>query len=186
MNEKNDTPESKGEMIPPAIISMIAAMDEDKVISKDSGGMPWKRIPKDFNQFKEKTMGHPIIMGRTTWEEFGGRPLPGRISIVMTSRENYKVPEGVIVVNNAEQALNAALYEEADKKPEDREIFIIGGAQIYEIFLECSDRLYLTVIEKRFGGSVKFPEYTDLFHKLIKADKDSDENYHFTFLIIEK
>lgn len=178
-------------------ISLIVAIDRvSRTIGKEGGGLPW-RIPEDFKYFKEKTMGHPIIMGRTTWEEFNNKPLPGRHHIVITHQNNYEVsPENldkVSVVSSVGEAIDLAtklenenkiFCEEENKEPE---IFIIGGAQIYEQTLPRADRLYLTLIDANIDGPKKFPDYSAAgFSKIISSRKSSDENFSYEFLVLEK
>jgi len=178
-------------------ISLISAIDRiSRTIGKEGGGLPW-HIPEDFKYFKEKTMGHPIIMGRTTWEEFSNKPLPGRHHIVITRQNNYTIsPENldkVSVVASIGEAIDLAtklenenkiFCEVENKKPE---IFIIGGAQIYELALPYADRLYLTLVDANIDGPKKFPDYTAAgFSKIISSYKSSDENFNYEFVVLEK
>jgi len=178
-------------------ISLISAIDrQSRTIGKEGGGLPW-RIPEDFKYFKEKTMGHPIIMGRTTWEEFNNKPLPGRHHIVITRQNNYEVsPENldkVSVVASIDEAIalaqkleagNKMFDEEENKEPE---IFVIGGAQIYELALPYTDRLYLTLVDANIDGPKKFPDYAAVgFSKIISSQKSSDENFNYEFVVLEK
>lgn len=161
-------------------ISMIAAIgSKTRVIGTAEGKIPW-HISEDFKHFKNTTMGKPMIMGQTTFESFGGRLLPGRPHIVMTLNQNYVAPEGVFVAHSPEQALEIARGFDSD------EIFIIGGGQIYKLFLSMADRLYLTVIETDIDGPAKFPEYSEVFKKVISSRRSSDENFQFEFLVLEK
>lgn len=178
-------------------ISLISAMDrQSRTIGKEGGGLPW-RIPEDFKYFKEKTMGHPIIMGRTTWEEFNNKPLPGRHHIVITQQNNYEVsPENldkVSVVASIGEAIDLAtklqnedkiFCEEENKEPE---IFIIGGSQIYELAIPYADRLYLTLVDANIDEPKKFPDYSAAgFSKIISSRKSSDENFTYEFVVLEK
>jgi dihydrofolate reductase len=131
------------------MISMIAAMAENRVIGKD-GGMPW-HLPGDLRFFKETTYGKTVVMGRKTYESIG-KPLPGRKNVVMTSRTNFQ-PEGVTVVHTKEDVL------QLEKK--EQELVIMGGATLYEAFMPEADRLYLTRIEKEFSGDTFFPEFNE-------------------------
>ena len=178
-------------------ISLISAIDRvSRTIGKEGGGLPW-RIPEDFKYFKEKTMGHPIIMGRTTWEEFNNKPLPGRHHIVITHQNNYEVsPENldkVSVVSSVGESIDLAtklenenkiFCEEENKEPE---IFIIGGAQIYEQALPYTDRLYLTLVDANIDEPKKFPNYSAAgFSKIISSHKSSDKNFTYEFVVLEK
>jgi len=166
-------------------ISLISAIDrQSRTIGKEGGGLPW-RIPEDFKYFREKTMGHPMIMGRTTWEEFNNKPLLGRHHIVITHQNNYEVsPENldkVSVVTSISEAIDLA------KKLDGEEIFVIGGAQIYELTLPYADRLYLTLVDANIDGPKKFPDYAAIgFSKIISSQKSSDENFTYEFVVLEK
>ena len=131
------------------IISIIVAMAKNRVIG-NKGIIPW-RIPEDTKRFKEITMGHPVIMGRKTYESIPEkyRPLPGRKNIILTNGENSY--DGCLMVNSIEHAM----YEAGR---ETEEAFVLGGAAVYEAFLPFADRIYLTQIESDFEGDVFFPE----------------------------
>jgi dihydrofolate reductase len=160
------------------MINAIAALAKENQVIGNKGKIPW-HIPEDFAHFKNKTMGHPIIMGRKTFETFP-KPLPGRTHIVITRDTEYKVPEGVFVSNSVEKAI-----EIAKEKDGGEEIFIIGGGQIYNEALPFTDRLYLTLIDGNFKGDAFFPEYDD-FNKIIAETHSSNEKNTFTFLTLEK
>ena len=119
-------------------ISMIVAAAENNVIGIDNK-LPW-HLPADMQFFKRTTNGHPIIMGRKSYEALG-KPLPNRTNIVITRQTDYK-PEGTIVVSSPEEALETAV--EYNKE----EIFIIGGGNIYQTMLSLANRVYLTRIHK--------------------------------------
>jgi len=121
-------------------LTLIVARARNGVIGKDNA-MPWK-IAGEQAYFKRVTMGHPIIMGRRTWESIG-RPLPGRRSLVVTRNAEYRA-EGAEVVAGLDQAL--ALCTDAD------EAFVIGGAELYRLALPRADRLLITEIDHDFDG----------------------------------
>ena len=127
------------------IISIIAAMAENRVIGRD-GAIPWD-IPDDRRRFRELTMGHPIIMGRKTFESIG-RPLPGRRNIILTRLREYR-REGCCVVHSLADALAAAGGAE--------EVFICGGEELYRQALPLADRIYLTVVHGCCAGDAYFP-----------------------------
>jgi dihydrofolate reductase len=129
-------------------ISIIAAVARNGVIGRGSG-LPW-RMSSDLRRFKEITMGKPVIMGRKTWEGLPRRPLPGRHNIVITRHAKYKA-EGATVVSDPQQAL--ALAKEAG----GNDIFIIGGSEIFKLFLPMADRLYLTEVDLAPEGDAYFP-----------------------------
>lgn len=128
-------------------ISVIAARAKNGAIGIENR-LPW-RLPEDLAHFKALTLGHPILMGRKTFESLG-RPLPGRTNVVITRNADYR-PEGVQVVASIPDAL--ALCREAD------ELFFIGGAELYAQVLPLADRLYLTEVDCTPEGDAWFPEY---------------------------
>jgi len=131
------------------IISIIAAMDRNHLIGNNNQ-LPW-HLPADFAHFKSTTMGKPIVMGRKTFESIG-KPLPGRINIVL-SRNPETQFDGVVCVSSFEEALAAA--------PEAQEIMIIGGSTIYEMLLPQTNRMYLTYVDAAFEGDAWFPEFDE-------------------------
>lgn len=139
-------------------ISLVVAAAANNVIGKD-GALPW-HIPGDLRRFKQITMGHPIVMGRRTWESIG-RPLPGRHNIVMSSDSDYRA-EGATVVASPAAALEAA--GNAD------EIMIIGGGQVYELFLPIAERIYFTRIDATIDGDTFFPEPNAAEWRTIKSE----------------
>ena len=128
------------------MISLIVAASTNNVIGVQ-GELPW-RLSADLKRFKALTMGKPIIMGRLTWESIG-RPLPGRKNIVITRNKDF-VADGCDVVASPAEALSAA--GDAD------EIMIIGGGQIYDLFLPKAGRLYLTRVHTDIEGDAWFPD----------------------------
>lgn len=160
-------------------LSMIAAMGKDRVIGKDND-MPW-HLPADLQHFKKTTLGSPIIMGRKTYDSIG-RPLPGRLNIILSRNTNLKI-EGCSVVNSLEDAIGLA------EKTDASEIFITGGAHLYDKFLEDADRLYLTLIDEKFEGDTYFPDYTQFNWQEVAKEsyKADDKNPHaYSFVILDK
>ncbi len=156
-------------------ISIIAALAKNRVIG---GGntMLW-HIKEDFKRFKEITSGHPVIMGRKTFESIG-RPLPMRTNIVI-SRDAKQVADGVVMASSLEEAiLNAAVIDE-------HEVFIIGGGQIYKEALPLADKLYLTLVDLDVAGDTYFPDCSE-FSKITYKKESHDENYSYTFLELER
>ncbi len=150
-------------------VSMIAAMANDRVIGKDNQ-MPW-HLPADLKHFKRITMGHPVIMGRKTYESIG-KALPGRKNIVISSRRDFS-PTDATVVGSPEQALAAARGSE--------EVMIIGGGQIYQRFLPHADRLFLTQIELQVEGDTQFVDFNadNSFHLVAEIHGEVDQrNVH--------
>jgi len=127
------------------VISLIVAVSTNNVIGAD-GDLPW-RLSDDLKRFKAVTMGKPIVMGRKTYESIG-RPLPGRQNIVITRQGGFTA-EGCDVVQSTAEAVEVA--EGAD------EIMVIGGSQIYAVFLPLAERIYLTRVHTEVEGDVFFP-----------------------------
>ncbi|MFZ3464513.1 type 3 dihydrofolate reductase [Vibrio harveyi] len=156
------------------IISMIAAMADNRIIGKDNQ-MPW-HLPADFAWFKCCTMGKPVVMGRKTYESIG-RPLPGRLNIVISRDESLCI-EGVTTVTSIEQALDVA--------GEVEEVMIIGGGAIYAACLPMATKLYVTHIEAEIEGDTQFPdwgiEFKETYSEAYQADEKNAYNMRFTVL----
>lgn len=158
-------------------ISIIAAIGLNRELGKDNK-LLW-HIPEDFKRFKKITAGHPVIMGRKTFESIG-HPLPNRLNMVVTRKKNYQAPPKVVVFNSLEKALKTA------KKQKTAEVFIIGGASIYAQAIKFANKLYLTLVEKEFPqADTFFPDYSEFTEVLFKKRK-SNKKYSFTFLELEK
>ncbi|CAH1593669.1 type 3 dihydrofolate reductase [Vibrio rotiferianus] len=158
------------------IISMIAAMADNRIIGKDNQ-MPW-HLPADFAWFKRCTMGKPVVMGRKTYESIG-RPLPGRFNIVI-SRDASLTIEGVTTVTSIENALD--VVGEAD------EVMIIGGGAIYAACLPMANKLYVTHIEAEIDGDTQFPDWGSEFKETYSEAYQADEKnaYSMRFTVLEK
>lgn len=159
------------------IISMIAALGKNQVIGNENR-MPW-HLPADLKWFKQKTLGSPVIMGRKTFESIG-RPLPGRLNIILTRNPELQI-DGCTVVNTPEQALKAA--------GDVPEVFITGGAYLYELFLEQADRLYLTQIDLEPDGDTFFPNYRRYaWREIDRIDHPSDEvnPFGYSFVTLQR
>jgi dihydrofolate reductase len=128
------------------MVSGIVAMSREGIIGDDHG-MPW-HLPADLKRFKEVTMGKSMIMGRKT-HEIIGRVLPGRANIVLTRDPSYTRP-GIEVATTPDEAVRLA-------QAHGEEIMIIGGGEVYRLFLPQTQRLYLTVVEGTFAGTARFP-----------------------------
>lgn len=158
------------------MVSIIAAVAQNGTIG-DQNALLW-HIAEDMRFFRQTTSGHPVIMGRKTYESLG-RPLPKRTNVVIT-RQPIAI-EGCTVVHSLEEAI--ALFA-----PEE-EIFIIGGAQIYCEALALADRLYLTHIEQDYAGDTAFPEWDRAAWRLISEERhERGEEYPhpFTFACYER
>lgn len=135
-------------------IAIIAAMDEGRVIGAGRK-IPW-HLSADLRRFKELTTGHPVIMGRKTFESLGSKPLPGRTNIVITHDANYTAP-GTAVATSLHDALRAA---ETGTMGEAGDVFVIGGEQIYRLALPIAKKIYLTKVHAAFKGDAHFPEFS--------------------------
>jgi len=133
-------------------LSLLVAVSENNVIGR-GGDLPW-HLADDLRRFKRVTMGHVLLMGRKTWESIR-RPLPGRTSIVISRQADYETGfEEVPVATNLDEALALARREAS----ESTEVFIIGGARIYERMFPHAERLLLTRVHAKVEGDVYFPE----------------------------
>lgn len=166
-------------------ISVIAAVGENGVIGV-KGKIPWQ-LPADLKRFKELTMGHPIIMGRKTYESIG-KPLPGRINIVLTSDAGHKAP-GCTVVHSFPDALRAA---ERSLAGDSGEVFVIGGAAVYALALPHAEKMYLTEVKGTFKGDAFFPPFNkggvDEW-RLVRTEahtRDEKNPYDYAFKTYEK
>ena len=164
------------------IISLIAAHAANRVIGKNND-LPW-RLPDDMKYFMETTQGHCVIMGRKNYESIPHkfRPLPNRTNIVVTRQQQYKA-DGCHVVHSLEEGIAFA------KAQHEQEVFIIGGAEIYQQALAFADQLYLTEIHATIEGDTYFPEVKhDLFteHSRIKHAADAKHAYAFDFVLYKR
>lgn len=161
------------------LVSAIAAMAENRVIGFENE-LPWY-LPADLQHFKSITSGHPILMGRKTFESIG-RPLPNRTNIVLTRDKKYKA-DGCIVVTSISEAVTKA--EEINSK----EIFIIGGAEVYNQLLPSIERLYLTIVHADCEGDTFFPELDLAEWREVNReafDEDDDNEFPYTFLQLDR
>lgn len=155
-------------------LSVIAALARNRVIGRDND-LPW-HLPEDLKRFRALTMGHHIVMGRKTYESLG-RLLPGRTTVVVTRNPSYEVP-GAIVVNSLEQAVQAC--------GDDPEIFLIGGAELYQQSLALAERLYLTEIDAEFEGDAYFPEFSpEEWRETAREPHVSAEGLPFSYVTYE-
>jgi dihydrofolate reductase len=161
------------------ILSLIVATDENNVIGKDNK-LPW-HLPNDLKYFKNQTWAMPILMGRKTFESIG-KPLPGRKSIVITRSNDWKY-DGVEVVHSVDDAIAKA------KEYGVKEIFVIGGAEIFNTAFSQANRVYLTRIHHGFDGDVYFPELSANDWNLVQkrfCDADEKNRYSHTFQVWER
>ncbi len=164
------------------IISLIAALAKNRVIGKNND-LPW-RLPDDMKYFMETTKGHCVIMGRKNYDSLPHkfRPLANRTNIVVTRQQNFEA-KGCIVVHSMEDALKAA------QQHNEKEVFVMGGAEIYAQALKVANRLYLTEIDAEIDGDTFFPavNYNDYKEiSRIKHHADEKHRYAFDFVVYER
>lgn len=155
-------------------VSAVVAMAHDNVIGKKNE-LPWY-LSADLKMFKKRTMGHHIIMGRKTYESIG-KPLPGRVSIIV-SRDKTYFQQGCKVVHSLEEALTIA------HENKDDEAMIIGGGMIYELALPYCDKIYLTEVDAKIDGDTFFPildrnQWKEINRESFKADEKNEFDYAF-------
>ncbi|ELZ53958.1 dihydrofolate reductase region [Halorubrum distributum JCM 9100] len=164
-------------------IVLVAAVAENGVIGNDDG-MPW-HYPADLAHFKRLTTGHPVIVGRKTYERIADRiggPLPDRTSVVLTTRpiDDADLPEGAVVAHDVESALSRAKADAAARGVDA--VYVIGGATVYEAYLERADRMVLTEIPERPDGDTRFPEWDSEAW----AERDREADGDLAFLTYER
>lgn len=160
------------------MITLIAAMGKNREIGF-KGKLPWD-LPSELNHFRETTRGCPVIMGRRTHESIG-RPLPGRKNIIITRDPSYSA-EGCVTVGTIEDALAAA-------KDGDKEIFVIGGTEIFKLAFPYAQKMILTFVDASPEADTYFPEFDESEWREIKRSlhqKDSENPHDFTIKTYEK
>lgn len=140
------------------MLALIAAFAQNRIIGRD-GRIPWD-IPEEKHRFRDLTMGHVIVMGRRTYEEIGV-PLPGRETIVVSKTKNFDAPHCVTV-----PSLGAALEHAAG-----RDVFICGGARLYQEALPLADVLYLTEIHSAYAGDTQFPQWDEKAYSCVESQE---------------
>ncbi len=158
------------------MVSIIVAIAENGVIG-DKNALLWN-IKEDMRRFRTTTTGHPVVMGRKTFESIG-RPLPKRTNVVITRGDTTF--EGCKVAHSLEEAI--AMF------PAEEEVFIIGGAQIYTQAMALADKLYLTIVHRNYEGDTSFPEinYSE-WREVARERFERGEEYDgaFTFIDLER
>lgn len=155
-----------------SMLTMIAAAAENNALGKDND-LIW-HISDDLKRFKRLTSGHAIIMGRKTFESMP-KALPNRTNIVLTKKKNYH-PQGAVVVHSVEKAMELV--------KQDPQPFVIGGGEIYRLFLDRCDRIELTRVHQEFDADVFFPDiplvhWKETFREKIPASKEQPLAYSF-------
>ena len=162
------------------MLSIVAALGNNRALGK--GGQLLWNIPDDLKHFKQLTLGHPVVMGRKTWESLPEkfRPLPDRTNIIVTRQRNYEAT-GAQVASSFEKALAAT----ASALGAD-EVFIIGGGELYTTALPHTNRLYLTLIDDEKEGDAFFPEYEKEFTKIISDESRESDGLKYRWLTLER
>lgn len=159
-------------------LAMIMAMDRNKLIGK-AGGLPW-HISADLQYFKRVTMGKPVIMGRKTYESIG-RPLPGRLNIVVTRNSAWSA-EGVAVASSLQQAIEMG----REQAPDVEELMVIGGAALCREAMPQVERLYLTIIEHAFDGDTWLDSYDASEWETVAEERVEDAQSSYTLLFLQQ
>jgi dihydrofolate reductase len=152
---------------------LVAAVARNGVIGRD-GGMPW-HLPADLRRFKRTTTGHPVVMGRRTYESIADRlggPLPDRHSVVLSSQD-LDLPDGAEVVDSVAAARRATEHAAARMGVET--VYVVGGATVYEQFLPFAERLVLTELHEAYDGDTVFPAFDR--DAWVAVDRDRDEEF---------
>ena len=155
-------------------IKLICAISKNNVIGNENK-LPWN-IPEDLKRFKELTSNNWIVMGRKTFDSIG-RPLPNRKNIVLSKNKNLKI-DSVEVFNSPKEVI-----ESYKNNSDQKDLFIIGGTYVYELFLEYSEYLFITHVDKEYSGDAFFPKIDWNEWKLISEESryDDDEKVNFYF-----
>ncbi len=163
------------------IISIIAAMDQNRLIGTEND-LPW-HLPVDMKYFKETTLGHYVLTGRKNYESIPEkfRPLKGRTNLVV-SNSKIQFP-GAIMISNIEEGIEIA------SRAGEKELFIIGGGQVFKQSMYLANKLYITLIHHQFNGDVFFPEINwKQWNIISRKDVVPDENnkYACSFIVAER
>jgi len=164
------------------IISIIAAVAENRVIGKDND-LVWQ-LPKDMKYFMDTTSGHHVIMGRKNYESLPHKfkPLKNRVNIVVTRQSGYNAP-GTVLVNSIRDGLNYA------ENNGESEVFIIGGGEIYVESMDLVNRMYITEVKESFEGDTFFPKFDrNLWKEVSRTPNFPDDKHQFAydFVVLEK
>jgi dihydrofolate reductase len=164
------------------IISLIAALTKNHVIGINNG-LPW-HLPDDMKYFMQTTKSHHVIMGRKNYDSIPEkfRPLPNRVNMVVTRQKDFKAPQ-CVVVHSLQEALELA------RKADEKEVFVIGGSDMYTLAIPFADRMYLTEIQTELKGDTYFPEVDRLKWKEISRShhaRDERHNYEFDFVVYDR
>ncbi len=159
------------------IVSLVVAVAENGVIGRDNA-LPW-RLPNDLRFFKKTTLGHPILMGRATFESIG-RPLPGRLNLVLSRNADLHI-EGCTVVHSLDEAIAAST--------DASELMVIGGAQVYAQVLPSADRIYLTRVHGDVEGDTWFPAFDATQWRAESSERHEADDQHahaYSFITLQR
>ena len=165
-------------------LSLIVAMADNRTIGRNNE-LPW-HLPDDLKYFKSVTMGKPIVMGRKTFDSIG-RPLPGRLNIVITRNAEWQ-HSGVKTAASLQQAVAIA----AEANPQDQaaliqEVMVIGGEEIYRTAIELADRLYITRVQAEVEGDAFFPQYNESeWQEVSRQQPESQGDIPYFFQVLER
>ncbi|MFZ1075212.1 MAG: dihydrofolate reductase [Minisyncoccia bacterium] len=162
-------------------ISIIAAIGKNRELGF-GGDLIWHISDDMMGRFRKLTMGHPVIMGRKTWESMpaSSRPLKGRTNVVVTRSQIYAAP-GAIIAHSLKEALVAV-----ENAPGAEEIFVVGGAELYGEALPIANRLYLTIIEAEAPADAFFPPYEKEFSKIVAEERRESEGLRYRWITLER
>lgn len=161
------------------MISIIVAIGNNNVIG-NKNSLPW-HLPADLEYFKKMTLGKTIVMGLKTFESVGGKPLPGRKTIILNNDDSYKAPEGCEVAKSIKELLKMI--------EDEKELMIAGGSSVYKQFLPLADKLYITFIHDDFDGDTFFPNFDIEEWKEVKRIDNKADNrnpYDYSFVVFER
>jgi dihydrofolate reductase len=159
------------------LITLIVAVADSGAIGRDNA-LPW-HLPEDLKHFKRLTLGKPVLMGRKTFESIG-KPLPGRHNIVVTRDANYR-RDGVTVVHDVDAAIHAA--------GEVPQIMVIGGAELFRVFLPRAGRVHFTRVHADISGDVHWPALDERVWRVVESERHEADERHahaYTFELWEK
>lgn len=154
-------------------LEFVVAVARNGVIGRGNA-LPW-RLPADLQHFKRTTLGHPILMGRRTWESIG-RPLPGRTNLVLSRAADYHAP-GATVVRTLDEARRAAVGAES--------LMVIGGAELYRVLFDEAAVLHLTEVHADVDGDVRFPDWDrSRWRETWREEHAADERHAFPYAFV--
>jgi dihydrofolate reductase len=167
-------------------IALVVATDLDGTLGRDNR-LPW-HLPADLRHFKRVTMGKPMIMGRKTWESIG-RALPGRTSIVLTHRADFSAPGAYVARTPDEAVALAASSAQGGGAGVDREVAVIGGAEVFHTFLPRAERIYWTEVQAHLPGDVHLEPFDPAVWQVaerIDHPADPENPYALRFLVLTR